>query len=198
MEKLPRINPLYWDNAVLLHAERIDHLRKLEVRHPAYNSGEALLHHLRDEYDNFTASWYGYVPEDKETAECVEVCVTWYQAMAIIVLDLVKTYGHSPTPSAESVYPLLRSKQEDYGYDNIHRFGRDGVLVRMHDKIARLENLAKHRDLTDADHPNHETIDDTLRDLIGYCLIGCLVEEDNWVLDLAPSPLPLPSPPTPA
>jgi hypothetical protein len=79
---------------------------------------------------------------------------------------------------------------EDYGHDNIQRFGRDGLIVRLHDKIARLQNLATLRDTTDADHPNHETVDDTLRDLVGYCLIGCLVEADNWTLPLTPSPLP--------
>ena len=183
MEKIPRINPASWDNAVLLQAERIDHLRTLEVRHPSYNDADALLNHVRAEYDDFATNWYGYVPEVNEGDTAAEACTLWYQAMAILVLDLVRFYGHSPTPTAQSVYPLLRSKMDDYGYDNIQRFGRDGLLVRLHDKIARLENLT-------GAHPNHESVDDTLRDLIGYCLIGCLVEADNWTLPLTPSPLP--------
>jgi hypothetical protein len=194
MEKVPRINPAFWDNAVLMNAERIDHLRTLEVRHPSYNDADALLTHVREEYDDFAANWYGYVPEDHEGDAAAEACTLWYQAMAILVLDLVRFYGHSPTPTAQSVYPLLRSKMDDYGYDNIQRFGRDGLLVRLHDKIARLENLANLRATTsmgtDASHPNHESVDDTLRDLIGYCLIGCLVEAGNWTLPLTPSPLP--------
>ena len=194
MEKIPRINPASWDNAVLLQAERIDHLRTLEVRHPSYNDADALLNHVRAEYDDFAANWYGYVPEDNEGDAAAEACTLWYQAMAILVLDLVRFYGHSPTPTAQSVYPLLRSKMDDYGYDNIQRFGRDGLLVRLHDKIARLENLAHLRATTsmgtDSYHPNHESVDDTLRDLIGYCLFGCLVEAGNWTLPLTPSPLP--------
>jgi len=177
-----------------MNAERIDHLRTLEVRHPSYNDANALLNHLRAEYDNFTANWYGYVPKDHEGDAAIEACTLWYQAVAIIVLDLVSFYGHSPIPTAQSVYPLLRSKMDDYGYDNIQRFGRDGVLIRLHDKIARLEHLATLRATTlmgkDAHHPNHESVDDTLRDLVGYCLIGCLVEADNWMLPLTPNPLP--------
>jgi len=201
MEKVPRINPASWDKAILMNAERIDHLRTLEVRHPSYNDANALLNHLRAEYDNFTANWYGYVPKDHEGDAAIEACTLWYQAVAIIVLDLVSFYGHSPIPTAQSVYPLLRSKMDDYGYDNIQRFGRDGVLIRLHDKIARLEHLATLRAATslgkedyvwqlDAYHPNHESVDDTLRDLVGYCLIGCLVEADNWMLPLTPNPLP--------
>jgi hypothetical protein len=194
MEKVPRINPASWDKAILMNAERIDHLRKSNVRHPSYNDANALLNHLRAEYDDFAANWYGYIPEDHEGDAAAEACTLWYQAVAIIVLDLVRFYGHSPVPTAQSVYPLLRSKMDDYGYDNIQRFGRDGVIVRLHDKIARLQNLATLRATTvmgkDAHHPNHETVDDTLRDLVGYCLIGCLVEADNWTLPLTPSPLP--------
>ena len=190
MEKVPRLSPVSCDKAVLMNAERIDHLRTLEVRHPSYNDADALLNHVRAEYDDFAANWYGYVPEDHEGDAAAEACTLWYQAMAILVLDLVRFYGHSPTPTAESVYPLLRSKMEDYGHDNIQRFGRDGVLVRLHDKIARLQNLAATMLVGDADHPNHETVDDTLRDLVGYCLIGCVVEADNWTLPLTANPLP--------
>ena len=35
----------------------------------------------------------------------------------------------------------LCSKQRDYGPNNIARFGQSGLLLRLHDKVARLENL---------------------------------------------------------
>ena len=61
---------------------------------------------------------------------------------------------------------LLASKKHDYGHENIHRFGDQGVLVRLWDKISRYENLIK-RGKT----PANESVEDTLKDMIGYCAI---------------------------
>jgi hypothetical protein len=69
---------------------------------------------------------------------------------------------------------------EDYGHNNIQRFGLDGLIVRIHDKIARLENLTER----DSGSPNHESINDTFTDIVGYCIIGWQVMLNCWLLPL--------------
>lgn len=80
------------------------------------------------------------------------------------------------------VTSTLVRKQRDYGHENIRRFGRQGLLVRCHDKVARLENLLR----SDA-KPSNESIEDTLLDIVGYSAIGIMWERDLFLLDLFPA-----------
>lgn len=79
---------------------------------------------------------------------------------------------------AELLNVIIR-KQRDYGHENIARFGRTGLLVRLHDKVARLENL-----LGSGNVPNNESIEDNIGDVIGYCTIGAMWEEGTFLLAL--------------
>ena len=169
--KIPRINPETWDAAAGLMANTIDVKRARGVRHPFHADPDASLGVLRNEYDHFSARYYG--AEVHEDIAC-----NWFQAIAIITLDQAFAKSEDVT-SASSVLPLLRSKMEDYGYDNIDRFGLDGLLVRLHDKIARLENLWER-----GAEANNESLTDTHIDIIGYCIIGCMVVRDLWRLPL--------------
>ncbi len=74
---------------------------------------------------------------------------------------------------------LIIRKQRDYGSDNILRFGRLGLLVRVHDKIARLENLAAR-----GTKPNNESIVDNYLDVIGYCTVAIMFERGWFTLPL--------------
>jgi len=74
---------------------------------------------------------------------------------------------------------LVIRKQRDYGSDNILRFGRLGLLVRVHDKIARLENLAAR-----GTEPGNESISDNYMDVIGYCTVAMMFEHDWFTLPL--------------
>jgi hypothetical protein len=69
-------------------------------------------------------------------------------------------------------------KHHDYGPYNIaHAPGgaMNGLIVRMHDKMTRLENLHYK-----GDTPNYESIEDTLIDLANYAIIGLLVQRGQW------------------
>lgn len=73
---------------------------------------------------------------------------------------------------------ILLKKQNDYGPYNIARAPggpMNGLLVRMFDKMARLENLRNK-----GDTPNYESIEDTLIDLANYAIIGLLVQRGQW------------------
>jgi len=69
----------------------------------------------------------------------------------------------------EFVTETLIKKQKDYGPENIARFGLNGIVIRTHDKVARLENLRA----KDSDGQN-ESFDDTLLDIIGYSAVAIM------------------------
>lgn len=73
---------------------------------------------------------------------------------------------------------LLVSKHQDYGPKNISNApggAINGLLVRMHDKMARLNNL--HYNNKSA---NYESIEDTYKDLANYAVIALMVLRDKW------------------
>ena len=82
----------------------------------------------------------------------------------------------------EDISKILVKKQRDYGHHNIARFGRAGLLVRMHDKVARLENL-----LQKETNPENESVVDNFIDVIGYAAIGIMWERNWFLLPLVPA-----------
>jgi hypothetical protein len=80
----------------------------------------------------------------------------------------------------EKISSVLVSKQLDYGSENISKFGRTGILVRAHDKVARIENLTKKGEIS----PKNESIADSFLDLIGYSAIGIMWEEEWFLLPI--------------
>lgn len=79
----------------------------------------------------------------------------------------------------EDQIKLLSSKQHDYGHDNILKFGTQGVLVRLWDKIARYQNLVRR-----GVDPENETVADTLVDMIGYCVIWHMLKNGTFTNQL--------------
>lgn len=74
---------------------------------------------------------------------------------------------------------IMVRKHQDYGPLNIAMApggAMNGLLVRMHDKMARLENLY----YKSSDTPNYESIEDTFIDLANYAIIGLLVQRRQW------------------
>lgn len=73
---------------------------------------------------------------------------------------------------------LLISKQRDYGPGNINNaYGGplNGLLVRMGDKWERLKNLLRF-----GKEPQHESIEDSFKDLANYCIIAMMVQRGKW------------------
>lgn len=84
-----------------------------------------------------------------------------------------------PKDITQELLDILLKKHEDYGPYNIaHAPGgaMNGLLVRMHDKLARLENLT----YSEESKPNYESIEDTLIDLANYAIIGLMVQRGQW------------------
>ena len=68
---------------------------------------------------------------------------------------------------------LLLSKHDDYGPTNISRSPGgpvNGLRVRMWDKFARINNL-----VDSGKGPQHESLEDSFKDMANYAIIGLLV-----------------------
>ena len=74
----------------------------------------------------------------------------------------------------------LCSEQRDYGPNNIARFGQSGLLLRLHDKVARLENL-----LLQGRQAQNESLHDTYLDIVGYSVIGVMLLDGSFFFPLA-------------
>jgi len=73
---------------------------------------------------------------------------------------------------------LLLKKHIDYGPKNISDSPGgpiNGLRVRMHDKLARINNLVDENQT-----PNFEAIEDSFKDMANYAIIGLLVLRNEW------------------
>ena len=73
---------------------------------------------------------------------------------------------------------LLLSKHKDYGPKNISLApggAINGLRVRMHDKLARINNL-----VDSGATPEHESLEDSFKDMANYAIIGLLVLRNKW------------------
>jgi len=73
---------------------------------------------------------------------------------------------------------LLITKQADYGPGNINNAFNgpmNGLMVRIGDKFERLKNL-----LSSGAKPQHESIEDSFKDMANYAVIALMVERGLW------------------
>jgi hypothetical protein len=94
----------------------------------------------------------------------------------------------SPSPAPEfsdevrivydELMTLMLSKHKDYGPSNIANApggALNGLRVRMHDKLARINNLVDSNV-----NPEHESLEDSFKDMANYAIIGLLVLRGKW------------------
>jgi len=83
----------------------------------------------------------------------------------------------------QELLDLLLSKHKDYGPKNIADApggAINGLRVRMHDKLARINNLYEYMEDTNGFQPQHESIEDSFKDMANYAIIGLLVLRGQW------------------
>jgi hypothetical protein len=74
---------------------------------------------------------------------------------------------------------LLTKKHIDYGPKNISQSPGgpiNGLRVRMHDKLARINNLVD----SNVSNPQYESLEDSFKDMANYAIIGLLVLRGKW------------------
>ena len=67
---------------------------------------------------------------------------------------------------------LFKKKNSDYG-DAFVDYGAIGILMRLNDKIRRLESLVNKKNV------NFESIDDTILDSFNYVILGLMLLDDK-------------------
>lgn len=80
--------------------------------------------------------------------------------------------------TTSELFDLLLSKHADYGPKNISDSPGgplNGLRVRMHDKLARINNLVNTNK-----NPQHESLEDSFKDMANYSIIGLLVLRGQW------------------
>lgn len=78
----------------------------------------------------------------------------------------------------EEAQEVLLKKHQDYGPKNISDSPGgplNGLRVRMHDKLARINNL-----IDSGVEPENESLRDSFLDLMNYSAIAMLVLDGNW------------------
>lgn len=73
---------------------------------------------------------------------------------------------------------LLIRKHRDYGPKNIAQSpggALNGLRVRIHDKLARINNL-----VDSGKDPENESLRDSFIDLANYAMIALMVLDGNW------------------
>ena len=80
--------------------------------------------------------------------------------------------------TTSELFDLLVSKHKDYGPKNISLSPGgplNGLRVRMWDKLARINNLVENNV-----SPEHESLEDSFKDMANYAIIGLLVIQGKW------------------
>lgn len=115
---------------------------------------------IRDHLDYMIDCYFG-TTSDPSVSEWVTLA-----RMSIVASGLL---------DEQETWVTLCKKQRDYGPNNIARFGSSGILLRLHDKVARLENLLDN----DRDAQN-ESVQDTYLDIVGYSVIGMMLLDGSF------------------
>jgi hypothetical protein len=78
----------------------------------------------------------------------------------------------------DELMSVLLAKHRDYGPRNIADApggALNGLRVRIHDKVARINNL-----IDNSRKPQYESLEDSFKDLANYAIIALLVLRDKW------------------
>lgn len=92
--------------------------------------------------------------------------------------EKVQTFEDDVRDVYEAAVDVLLKKHQDYGPKNISDSPGgplNGLRVRMHDKLARINNL-----IDSGASPENESLRDSFLDLMNYSAIAMLVLDGNW------------------
>jgi len=78
----------------------------------------------------------------------------------------------------DDITAILLKKNADYGGASFD-LGLNGNMVHLWDKIKRYRNLVEKND----SQPHFEGLSDTLKDIIGYAIIGIHILNDETIKD---------------
>jgi len=94
------------------------------------------------------------------------------------IFKILETNKTSIESILDESFNLGVSKNNDYGSENILKFGIIGIIVRIGDKIARYKNLTTNKNAQQK--VKDETIKDTLMDIVNYATYGEMLSNNVW------------------
>ena len=128
-------------------------------------------------YDELLVSYLNVTKERVEILDLNSVTKELYDLqMYAIAANISLSTIHEALPEAiemvkQSGLELFAKKNQDYG-DAFARFSVVGVIMRMGDKISRLDTLRNKRD------GMFESIQDTTIDLYNYAVMACMLLDE--------------------
>lgn len=78
----------------------------------------------------------------------------------------------------DEITQILLKKNQDYGGASFD-LGLNGNMVHLWDKVSRYKTLLSKYN----QNPNFESLEDTLKDIIGYAIIGLHILNDDTIKD---------------
>ena len=118
------------------------------------------------------------LPKKERPGDRDEWYKTWHELPARNVTIPTTDFERSVRSIFRELEELLLSKHKDYGPLNISASpggAINGLRVRMHDKLARINNLHDKKAT-----PEHEPLDDSFKDMANYAIIGLMVLRGKW------------------
>lgn len=97
----------------------------------------------------------------------------WFGLMGVYATKLLCLHGQKAETFQEPFIAMLLEKHKRYGARPIRAWGSIGIMIRIHSKWERYLNLREQPELDGGD----ESMIDTLRDILGYCVIGVKLTE---------------------
>jgi hypothetical protein len=98
----------------------------------------------------------------------------WFIRMGAMALFLLA----DEQLDAEEFCSFLLKKHMTYGVEPLHRWGEMGIVIRMDSKVGRLHSLETEIGGLYAQEIQ-ESRSDTLRDILGYSILGYLYHEER-------------------
>lgn len=87
----------------------------------------------------------------------------------MVLISKIKKIMNEIAAILDDIQSILEKKNQDYGdsfHDTFVEFGITASVIRLNDKTKRLKTLIKN-----SSKPNYESIEDTLKDIIGYAVL---------------------------
>lgn len=119
--------------------------------------------------------------KESKSGDRSEHKLMWYAFASNAIRALKNFYPKKPARMVEVVLTVI-NKQKDYGHHNIAMFGITGLVIRIHDKIARAENLLQKENMQNA--VAGESLYDTFLDIIGYSIIAIMWLNNTFMYEL--------------
>lgn len=108
-----------------------------------------------------------YLDEENTDVDAILIHQSFFILIAHCAIKLYNLLNNKNLLNSDLIAKTIVKKQHDYGSENISKFGIWGIVVRVHDKIARIENLLSPK-RSGKNAVSDETIEDTIIDIIGY------------------------------